>query len=158
MWDMHEVTKVRSPDTRTGDRETWTRSVEMQVVEITYPEVDVSQIMLHKRFRSTFYVNIAISGNYTCMSGDVKVEYRGEYVYHIKFDDGVEGDLDFSEYLSGGPIFAALKNKPLFSKATVEGGTISWPNGADVAPETLYERIVHANQSLKRTRKKAARR
>jgi hypothetical protein len=63
------------------------------------------------------------------MNEVIKVEYRGEYVYHIKFDDGVEGDLDFSDYLLGGPIFAALENKALFSKATVEGGTmgLTWP-------------------------------
>ncbi len=68
------------------------------------------------------------------------VEYRGEYVCHILFDGAVEGDLDFSEYLSKEPILEALKDTSLFPKATVEGGTIAWPNGADVAPETLYER------------------
>jgi hypothetical protein len=88
------------------------------------------------------------------MNEVTKVEYRGEYVYYIIFDDGVEGEVDLSAYISRGPIFGPLKGKTLFSKATVEGGTISWPNGADIAPETLYEKLLHANKSLKRTRKK----
>jgi len=92
------------------------------------------------------------------MNEVTKVEYRGGYVYRILFDDGVEGDLDFSEYLTRGPIFKALESKSIFSMATLEGGTISWPNGADVAPETLYEKIINANKTLQRTRKKAARR
>ena len=92
------------------------------------------------------------------MNDVIKVEYRGGYVYHIQFDDGTEGDIDFSEYLSLGPVFETLREKKLFSKATVEGGSIAWPNGADVAPETLYEKIESANLSLQRTRRKAARR
>ncbi len=89
------------------------------------------------------------------MNDMTKIEYRGGYVYHIRFDDGVEGEIDFSDYLSRGPIFEALKDKALFSKAKVEGGTIGWPNGADVAPETLYERIVQTNRSFQRTHKRA---
>ena len=88
----------------------------------------------------------------------INIKYRGKYVYSIKFDDGVEGDVDFSEYLSKGPVFQALKDSKVFSKATVEGGTIYWPNGADIAPETLYQKILDANKSLQRTRKKVARR
>ncbi len=87
-----------------------------------------------------------------------KIEYRGRYVYYIQFDDGVEGEIDFSYYLSRGPVFEALKDKALFSKAKLEGGTIGWPNGAALAPETLYERIVQTNRSFQRTHKKAARR
>jgi hypothetical protein len=86
------------------------------------------------------------------------IRYRGKYVYNIKFNDGIEGDIDFSEYLSRGPVFQSLKDIKVFSKATVEGGTISWPNGADIAPETLYEKLIDANKSMHRTRKKTARR
>jgi hypothetical protein len=69
------------------------------------------------------------------------VEYRGGYVYHIRFDDGLEGDVDFSGYVGRGPVFEPLAAPAFFSRARVEGGTIAWPNGADIAPETLYEMI-----------------
>ncbi len=86
------------------------------------------------------------------------IKYREKYVYCIKFDDGIEGDIDFSEYLSRGPVFQSLKDLKVFSKATVEGGTISWPNGADIAPETLYEKLLDVNKSMQRTREKTAHR
>jgi len=76
------------------------------------------------------------------------IEYRGDHVYHLVFDDGAEGDLDFSVYLAGGPVFAPLKDLAYFRQARIEGGTISWPNGADIAPETLYEELEKAKSPI----------
>lgn len=88
------------------------------------------------------------------MNEVTKVEYRGEYVYHILFDDGLQGEIDFSVYLSREAIFEPLKDRAFFSRATVEGGAIAWPNGADIAPETIYEKLLHGGKPHKRPRKK----
>jgi len=75
------------------------------------------------------------------MNDVVEIEYKEGFVYHVVFDDGKSGDIDFSEYVGRGPVFEPLREKEFFKRASIEGGTISWPNGADIAPETLYEKI-----------------
>lgn len=71
----------------------------------------------------------------------VDARHVRDYVLWIKFEDGSEGEIDLANELWG-PVFEPLKDVETFRKAFVaEYGTIAWPNGADLAPEFLYERV-----------------
>ncbi len=50
--------------------------------------------------------------------------------------------MNFQSFLWG-DVFEPLKNKYLFNKAVIDktSGTITWPNGADICPETVYDQI-----------------
>ena len=67
-----------------------------------------------------------------------KAKYVKDYLIEVKFNDGTKKTIDFEPWLSG-PIFKPLRNKEYFEKFFVDGPTIAWPNGADIAPETLHE-------------------
>ena len=68
----------------------------------------------------------------------IHAEYRGEYRIHLTFNDSTEKTVDFGDWLDG-PVFEPLKDPQYFQRFFLDGGTVVWPNGADVAPETLYE-------------------
>jgi hypothetical protein len=68
----------------------------------------------------------------------VRAEYRGGFRIHVVFDEGSEATVDFRQWLDG-PVFEPLKDPGYFQKFFIDGGTLVWPNGADIAPETLYE-------------------
>jgi hypothetical protein len=71
----------------------------------------------------------------------VAAKHVKDYVVWVKFEDGTEGEIDLMPELWG-PVFEPLKNVEYFREVIVaEYGTIAWPNGADIAPEFLYERV-----------------
>lgn len=69
----------------------------------------------------------------------VQAEYRGGFAIRLTFNDGLQRTLDFTGWLEG-PVFEPLKDTEYFRRFFLEGGTVTWPNGADIAPETLYDR------------------
>ena len=68
----------------------------------------------------------------------IRATYKQDYIIDLVFDDGTAKAVDFSPWLQG-PIFQPLKDKKFFRKFFLEGSTVAWSNGADIAPETLYE-------------------
>ena len=68
----------------------------------------------------------------------IRAEYRQGYRIRLTFNDGRQKTVDFSVWLDG-PVFEPLRDQAYFSTFFLDGGTVTWPNSADVAPETLYE-------------------
>jgi len=68
------------------------------------------------------------------------VNFLEDYKLRLEFNDGVVKDVDLAEELIG-EVFEPLMDVKLFKKVYVneDTGTIEWPNGADFAPEFLYE-------------------
>jgi hypothetical protein len=91
----------------------------------------------------------------------VSAEYEGGYRLRLAFSDHTTKTVDFHKWLEG-PVFEPLKDPVFFRRFFLDGGTVVWPNGADIAPETLYgERGVRArrpNNQMQRTRSATVRR
>ena len=71
----------------------------------------------------------------------LQVTVLDNYCLEVIFDDGVKGIVSLSDRLFG-PVFEPLKDPSFFAQAKIdEFGVVTWPNGADLAPDALYERL-----------------
>jgi hypothetical protein len=69
----------------------------------------------------------------------IKVSVLPGYRLEVEFADGVHGVVDLSGDLWG-PMFEPLKDPDRFAEVGLdEDGVICWPNGADLAPDALYD-------------------
>jgi hypothetical protein len=67
----------------------------------------------------------------------VQAQYRGAHRIRLVFNDGLDATLNFRPWLKG-RVFEPLRDLDYFRRFFVDGGTVAWPNGADIAPETLH--------------------
>lgn len=78
----------------------------------------------------------------------ISVQASADYILLLVFENGERRVFDMAPFMDKRP-FIRLKNSPLFTKATVDYGTVVWPGNIDIAPETLYDLSVpFKNQSL----------
>lgn len=68
----------------------------------------------------------------------IHAEYLGDYKITLIFNNGESKTVDLSNQLNG-KIFEPLKDKAYFQLFSIKFNTIEWSNGADFAPEYLYE-------------------
>ena len=66
----------------------------------------------------------------------------------LRFADVEGGEVDLARYLNYGPVFGPLADEEFFRQLRVEVGTVAWANGADIAPERLYELLVGYSQQV----------
>jgi len=79
----------------------------------------------------------------------IDVRFVGAHRLWLRFDDGVEGLVDLSDRLEG-PVFGPLRDPAAFAQVRIQAGTVAWANGADLAPEALYERLVPGEGSARK--------
>jgi uncharacterized protein DUF2442 len=67
------------------------------------------------------------------------VEVSGPHTLDLTFKDGTRKRVNLLPLLEG-PIFEPLRDPSFFARVLLDpvAGTVVWPNGADIAPETLY--------------------
>ena len=63
----------------------------------------------------------------------------------VTFVDGTTGEVDLRTFLNGtqvkGTVFEPLRDQAVFAQVRVVMGAVQWPNGADLAPDAMYDAI-----------------
>ena len=91
---------------------------------MSYPIFDRSQFHSPS---SLLYLNMKVT----------EVNYLNEYKLHVKFEDGVSGEVDLCNLVDKG-VFESLKDRSLFSKAYSTGSSIAWSDELEIDSDTIY--------------------
>jgi hypothetical protein len=77
------------------------------------------------------------------------VDVVGDHRLRLQFGDGRSGEIDASNWEWDG-VFEPLRDPTYFARVQLdhELGTVYWPNGADIAPETLHFWVVEGHDRL----------
>lgn len=73
-----------------------------------------------------------------------------DYYVYLQFEDGTKGVINLESLAGKGEAFGPLRDKDFFCRMRIEPRfhTIEWPNGADLSPEVLYDKIKHADKPV----------
>jgi len=67
-----------------------------------------------------------------------KAHYIKDFKLLLEFNNGVEMTVDLENELNG-TVFIPLKDMEYFKRFSIHFNTVEWENGADFAPEYLYQ-------------------
>ena len=75
----------------------------------------------------------------------VSVSTKPDLRLQVTFVDGTTGEVDLGKFLNDakitGTVFEPLRDPGAFSKVEVVMGAVQWANGADLAPDAMYDAI-----------------
>ena len=76
----------------------------------------------------------------------IEARYLGDYKVWLEFNDGRKGVVDLADELYG-EAHTPLRDRDTFSRFYLDYGlaSIAWLDGADFAPEFLYEKLKAMN-------------
>jgi hypothetical protein len=64
-----------------------------------------------------------------------------DFQLEVTFEDGTSGVVSMRDRFFG-PVFEPLRDPSVFRQVFIDDfGAVCWPNGADLAPDALYEKI-----------------
>lgn len=72
----------------------------------------------------------------------IEAKWVKDYIVELTFSNLRKGRIDLKNHLGRG-IFKELVDLKKFKRFKVDAelGTLTWPNGADLAPEVLYQKV-----------------
>jgi hypothetical protein len=89
----------------------------------------------------------AASGSQAPMIDVVSVKSMGGFRLRVAFSDGSTGIHDFSSTVTrDGEMVRPLKDPAFFARVFVELGALAWPNGFDLDPIALHDRMLAAGE------------
>jgi hypothetical protein len=89
----------------------------------------------------------AASASQDQMIDVVSVKPLGGYRLRVAFSDGSAGEHDFSSTAArNGEMVKPLKDPAFFARVFVELGALTWPNGFDLDPIALHDRMAEAGE------------
>lgn len=68
----------------------------------------------------------------------IEVKALQNYDLYLKFEDGKEKIYNVKHLVENFPFYNNLKNREYFENVKIDGNTIVWSEGEDIAPENLY--------------------
>ncbi|MFZ2423615.1 MAG: DUF2442 domain-containing protein [Anaerolineae bacterium] len=71
----------------------------------------------------------------------ISVKAHDDYTLELVFENDAKRLFDMNPFFDRKP-FDRLRNSPIFFKASIHYGTVTWPGNIDIAPETLWARSV----------------
>jgi hypothetical protein len=82
----------------------------------------------------------------------VDLRALGGHRLFIRFDDDLQGELDFATFVRFDGALEPLNDPARFAEAFADLGTVCWPNDLDLAPEVLYEKLRDVRRAIEESK------